>query len=188
MVDLTPEDREQIQQQVVQYKEQQLQAQKVELPVAPPSTPDGQDANEALEEALRQGANPDKKESRRVRKRIRGIWNRWRTVTLDAKSLEQEKIACQIAVERAETQSKLDKIRRDKEIAEANHWLTLNSGNLKEVGYNTESKPSMFWYSIKRCFFHITRITDNIPKLIRNLFWTGVLVIGYILLKKYGII
>lgn len=186
MIELTPEDRVQIQNQIMQHKESQVQ--KTETLIVPPATPDGRNADKDFEEALKQGATPDKKESRRIRERIKNIWKRWRTVTLDAKSLEQEKIACQIAVERAETQAKLDKIRRDKEIAEMQHWLTLNAGNLKEVGYNTESKPSMFWYGIKRCFFHITRITDNIPKLIRNLFMSSIFIIGFILLKKYGII
>jgi hypothetical protein len=185
MVELTPEDREQIQHQIVQYKEQKLQEQKNPLPVAPPSTPDGLGANEALEEALKQGANPDKKEARRVKKRIKGIWNNWRTITLDAKSLEQEKIACQIAIERAETQAKLDKIRREEEVAEAQHWLELNKGNLEEIDANTTSKPHKAWYNLRRFCHHITKITDNVPKVFKNLFWIGVVIVGILLTRRF---
>lgn len=186
MVELSEEDREEIQNQITEYKANQVA--KPANPIAVPMTPDGQDANQALDEAIKQQATPDKKEARRVKKKIKGIWRNWRTTTLDAKSLEIEKLACQISVERAETKAKLDKIRREEEAAEVKHWLSLNAGNLEEVEMNTNSKPSKFWYGFRRGFHHITKLTNNIPRIFKNLFWIGILVVGLVLLKHFNVL
>lgn len=186
MVELSDEDREQIENQITEYKANQVT--KVPETITVPMTPDGQNANQALDEALKEQATPDKKEARRVKKKIKGIWRNWRTATLDAKSLEIEKLACQISIERAETKAKLDKIRREEEAAEVNHWLSLNTGNLEEVEMNTNSKPSKFWYNFRRGFHHITKLTNNIPKIFKNLFWIGILVVGLVLLKHFNVL
>lgn len=187
MSELTQEDREAIAQQIVEYKSQQNAVTKP-APVAVPMPPDGQQANEALDEAIKAQSTPDKREERKVKKKIKGIWHKWRITALDAKSLEVEKIACQIAIERAETQQKLDTIRREEEIANAEHWLKLNKGNLEEIDANTTSRPSKFWYGLRRCFHHVTKLTNSIPKIFKNLFWIGVLVIGLVLLKHWNVL
>ena len=183
-MELTDQDREEIQNQIAEYKASQPAQRSIAAPVAP----NGENAAEALDHIITEESIPNKRENRKFRKKIRSIWSKWRNTTLDAKALEEEKVACQIAIERAETQAKLDKVKREEEKAKVQHWLDLNAGNLEEVGLNTKSKPSIFWYSIKRGFFYITKITDNIPKLIRNLFWGGVLILGVVLLKKFNII
>lgn len=186
MVELTTEDREQIDNQIAEFKENQLTAPSTTVSV--PMTPDGQQANKALDEAIQSQANPDRKESRRIRNKIKGIWRRWRTTALDAKSLEVEKIACQIEIERAKTKQALAKIRRDEELANAQHWLALNKGNLEDIDANTISKPNMFWYCLRRMFHHITKLTNNVPKIIKNLFWIGAIVVGLVLLKNFHVI
>lgn len=183
-MELTDQDREEIQNQIAEYKANQPAQRSIATPLAP----NGANATEDLNRIITEESNPDKREEKKFRKKIRSIWSKWRNTTLDAKALEEEKIACQIAIERAEAQAKLNKVKREEEKAEVQHWLDLNAGNLEEVGLNTKSKPSLFWYSIKRCFFYITKITDNIPKLIRNLFWGGVIILGVVLLKKFNII
>lgn len=186
MVELTEQDREEIQNQIVQYQEQAITQVPVQLCV--PTTPDGKQANKALDEALENEATPDKKEARRVKKKIKGIWRKWRTTALDSKSLEVEKIACQIEIERTEAQAKLNEIRRKEEVAEVEHWLKLNQGNLEEVEMNTVSRPSKFWYGFRRGFHHITKLTNNIPKIFKNLFWIGILIVGLVLLKHFNVL
>lgn len=185
MTELTSEDRELIQQQIVAYKEQQPVACP---PTNLPKTPDGREINKDLEDAINQESIPNKREAHSIKRKIRGIWRRWRTVTLDAKSLETEKYACQIKIERAEAQAKLNEIRRANELKQLEHWLNMHRGNLQEINYNANSKPSMFWYHLKRTFFYITNLTDTVPKLIKNLFFGGMLVLILVLLKRYGII
>lgn len=187
-MELTPEERAEIQNQIVLYKAQQelattepeASAPAITVPKAPS---DNVDSN-ALEQAIQEEANPSKLEKHKFKKRIRGLWNRWRTTTLDAKSLEIEKVACQIAIERAKTQQQLNEIKRQEQLAEAKHWLELNKGNLEDIGANTTSRPSMFWYGLRRGFHHITKLTNNIPRIIRNLFWVGILIVGLIILKQ----
>lgn len=185
--ELTPEDREHIQNQIVEYKRQQLTTtseSKVSVPIAP----DGQRANQALDEAIKEQSTPNKREARRVKNKIKGIWRKWRTTALDAKSLEVEKIACQIETERAETQQRLNKIKREEELARTEHWLKLNKGNLEDIDANTASKPSMFWYGLRRGFHHITKLTNNVPKIIRNLFWIGAIALALVFLKKFNVL
>lgn len=186
MAELTEQDREEIQNQITEYKANAISASQSQITV--PLTPDGQQANKALDEALAAQSTPDKHEEKRVKKRIKGIWRKWRTTALDAKTLEIEKIACQIEIERTETQAKLNQIKRDEHKAAVMHWLELNRGNLEEIDANTTSKPSMFWYGLRRGFHHITKLTNNIPKIIKNLFWIGVLVIGLVLLKVWHVL
>lgn len=184
MVELTPEDREDIQNQIAEYKQNQVTVATNNVPI----TPDGKNADEDLNQALSAGSTPDKLERRRIRSKIKGIWRKWRTTTLDAKTLEIEKFACQIELERAETQAKLNELRRKDEIAEAEHWLALNKGNLEDIDANTTSRPSMFWYSVRRGCHHITKLTNNIPKIFKNLFWIGAVIIGLILLKHFNVL
>ena len=185
--ELTPEDREHIQNQIVEYRQQQLasaSAHKVSVPI----TPDGQQANQALDEAIKEQSTPNKREARRVKNKIKGIWRKWRTTALDAKALEVEKIACQIEIERAKTQQQLNKIKREEQLAKAEHWLKLKKGNLEDMDANPTSKPSMFWYALRRGFHHITKLTNNVPKIIRNLFWIGAIVLVLIILKKFNVL
>lgn len=184
-MELTQEDREHIENQIALYK---AQAPTVPVQISVPIAPTGQDANQDLDRIIEEEATPNKREARKFRKLIRNVWSRWRKTALDAKALEQEKIACQIAIERAKAQAELDEVRREEEIKELEHWLQLNRGNLEEVGYNTKSKPSRFWYAIKRGFFYLTSWTDSVPKLIKNTFWGILLVIAIILLKKFNVL
>lgn len=185
--ELTQEDREEIQNQIAVYQEQQLASTSTQK-VSVPTTPDGKSANEDLEQAIQDQATPTKHEAHKIRNKIKGIWHKWRVTALDAKSLEIEKIACQIAVERAETQQRLDSIRREEELAEAEHWLALNKGNLEDIDANTTSKPSKFWYNIRRGCYHITKLTNNIPKIFKNLFWIGAVILGLVLLKNFNVL
>lgn len=191
-VELTSEDREEIQNQIIQVRQSESLRHISEKPngnaVTVPATPDTSSGNEALDEAIREQATPDKREEHRVKRKIRGIWKNWRTTALDAKSLEIEKIACQIAVERARTKAELNAIKRDEEIKKAEHWLALNKGNLEDIDANTTSRPSKFWYGLRRGFHHITKLTANVPKIIKNLFWIGALILGIVLLKVYNVL
>lgn len=187
MEELTQEDREKIQQQIVEYKQTAVST-NVQPSISVPITPDGKVANEDLDKAIQNQATPDKHEAHKIKNKIKGIWHKWRVTALDAKSLEIEKIACQISIERAKTQQELDRIRREEEFAEAEHWLALNKGNLEEIEANTTSKPSPFWYNIRRCCHHVTKITNNVPKLFRNLFWIGAVIIGLLLLKRFNVL
>ena len=179
MLQLTSQDREEIQAQIVKYKNEHI-----DLPISPT----GQNEDSSLNQALKDGSMPNKKESKRIKRKIRGLWNNWRTTTLDAKSLEVEKIACEIAIQRAETKAKLNKIRREQEIAQTEHCLKLNEGNLQDIKYNTKSKPNMFWYGINRCLYHIARTTDNVPKILKNLLGFGVIILAIVLLKKFNVL
>ena len=187
MPELTEQDREEIQNQIVAYQQEQTLVKKEE-PILVPKAPDGQDANEALDKAIKEQATPGKHEERKIKQKIRGIWRKWRTTALDAKALEVEKIACQIAIERAETQHKLDRIRREEKVEKAEHWLKLNKGNLEDIDANTISRPSRFWYCLRRGFHHVTKLTNNVPKIIKNLFWIGVLAVVLVLLKHWNVL
>lgn len=189
MAELTQEDREEIRSLIIEEQTAALTASSDEShAISIPTAPDGQNANTDLDEAIKAASTPDKREAHRIKNKIRGIWRKWRTTALDAKSLEVEKIACQIEIERAETQQKLNKIKREEEVAETEHWLLLNKGNLQDIDANTTSKPSMFWYGLRRGFHHITKLTNNIPKIFKNLFWIGVLILGLIILKSVHVL
>lgn len=189
MVNLTQEDRENIQNQITVYKQQSVANTVSEnKTITISKTPDGRDAEEDINTAFASEANPNKKEQRKLKHKIRNIWRKWRSATLDAKALEAEKIACQIAIERAETQARLNAVRRQEEKAETEHWLALNKGNLEDLGYNTTSKPSKFWYNINRGCYHITKTSGHIPKFILNLLLVGAIIVAIILLKKYNVL
>ena len=177
---LTDQDREQIQNQIALIQAAQV---KPSVPVAP-----AQNAAQAFEKVLEEQSTPSATEEKRVKKKIRKLWGFWRRTALDSKSLEIEKIACQIEIERAETKAKLDNIKREQKVAANDHWLRLNAGNLRDIGYNTDSKPSLFWYCLKRMMFHITKLTTDVPKVIFNLFWIGLIILAITILKKVGVI
>lgn len=187
-MELTEQDREQIQNQIVALKAanalQVAQAIQPSLPLAP----NGQDESIRLNEALTKAATPNKSEEKTVKKQMKKLWGFWRKTTLDSKSLEIEKVACQIAIERAETKAKLAAIKREQEVEKHKHWLKLNEGNLKDIGYNTESKPSIVWYGLKRMMFHIAKLTTDVPKIIFNTFWVALVILAFILLKNFGVI
>lgn len=183
---LTAEERIEIQQQITAYKEQEVIVAKEKLNVIP--VPDNSKSDAVLDAVIANEATPDKKEVHKLRNKIRGIWAKYRITTLDAKALEAEKIACKIEVERTKAQAELNAIRRSEEASEVNHWVSLNKGNLEEVGMNTTSKPSRFWYALRRGCHHITKLTSNVPKIIANLFLIGVLIIGLIVLKQFNVI
>ena len=188
MSELTQQDREAIQNQIELYRENELQAIEAQKSLEIPNAPNGVDIDGNLSQAINDEATPSKIEAHRIRLKIKGLWHRWRVTTLDAKSLEVEKLACQISVERAKTKAQLSEIHREEELANARHWLTLNKGNLEEIEANTTSKPNILWYGLRRGFHHITKLTTNVPKIIKNLFWVGTIIIALILLKHFNII
>ena len=185
-MELTEQDREQIKNQIalVKAEAQPLQEVKPSIPLAP----NGQDESKNLDEALTKAGTPNKSEEKNIKKQMKKLWGFWRRTTLDSKSLEIEKIACQIAIERAQTKAKLATIKREQQVEKRKHWLNLNEGNLEEVGYNTKSKPSIIWYGLKRMMFHITKLTTDIPKIILNTFWVGLVILAFVLLKTFGVI
>ena len=178
-MELTEQDREQIQKQIAA-----IQSAQSKIPLAP----DGQNAQQSFNQALTEASKPDLSEQIQVKKKMKKLWGFWRQTALDSKSLEIEKIACQIEIERAETAAKLAEIKRAEEIRKHQHWLDLNRGNLKDIGYNTESKPSMFWYNIKRAMFHIAKLTTDVPKIILNLFLIGFIILIIVILNNIGVI
>ena len=147
-MELTPEERAEIQNQIMLYKAQQeLSTTKTEestQSIVVPKAPSDAVDSSALDQDIQKESNPSKLEKHKFKKRIRGLWNRWRITALDAKSLEIEKVACQIAIERAQTQQRLNEIKRQEQLAEAKHWLELNKGNLEDIGANTTSSHSMY--------------------------------------------
>jgi hypothetical protein len=179
-MELTEQDREQIQKQIAEIKA----LQESRLPLAP----NGQDENQNLEKALTAVSIPNKLEEKAIKKKMKKLWGFWRNTALDSKSLEIEKIACQIELERAQTEAKLATIKREQEIAAHQHWLKLNEGNLKDIGYNTESKPNLLWYGLKRMLYHITKLTTDVPKVVSDFFWIGYFILAIIILKTFGVI
>lgn len=173
--ELTPDERAEVQEYINNYE-------------LIPTAPSGEQGIQEVENILKEEGQPTEKESKKLRNRIRGLWNRWRHLFLDSKSLELEKTACAIQIERAETKLKLLDL-RNKTIAEKDRaWLERHKGNLEEIGFNTSSKPHIFWYSLKRGFFYITSLTDSVPKVIKNLFWVGVIGLAFILLKYFNVL
>lgn len=176
---LTPEDRAEVQEYIEEYKKHNDIA-----PVAPNG---GQGITE-VEDILQEEKVPTKKESKKLRNKIHNLWQRWRNLFIDSKSLELEQTACKIQIERAETKLKLLAI-KNKTIAEKDKaWLERHKGNLEEINFNTTSRPNLFWYSLKRGFFYITSLTDSVPKVIKNLFFVGVIGLVLILLKYFNVL
>lgn len=150
-----------------------------------PTTPDGQ-INEEIEEALHQEKAPDKKETKRIKKRFRSIWNDYRSNvfdTLDAKNYAEY---CEIRKKTAETEKELMQIENEKEEIKARHWLKMHKGNLEEIGYNTESMPNKYFYAMDRYVFYLKNRFKNIPKLTWYIL-AGVLGIGVVVLLALGI-
>ena len=131
------------------------------LPVAP----NGETAAKALGDKLDQGKMPDKNENKKIDKKIKRIWGNYRHNVLEQIDLENFKKFCELEQIRADNDKKLAKIKRDKDWEEREYWLKTNKGNLEEIGYNTESKPNLFWYRINRGIWYLRKTFSNIPKL-----------------------
>jgi hypothetical protein len=130
-----------------------------------PTAPNG-DNPTSINDALEQEKDPDKKEQKRIKKRFRNIWNDYRSNvfdTLDAKNYAEY---CEIRKQTAETEKELMLIENEKEEIKAKHWLKMHEGNLKEIGYNTESMPNRVFYSIDRFIFYLKNGFNNIPKMV----------------------
>ena len=150
-----------------------------------PTAPDGK-TTETIDNALEQEKTPDKKEQKRIKKRFRNIWNDYRTNvfdTLDAKNYAEY---CEIRKKTAETEKELMQIENEKEEIKAKHWLKMHKGNLEEIGYNTESMPNKYFYSIDRYIFYLKNRCKNIPKFT---WWIlcGLVGIGIVILMALGI-
>ena len=152
------------------------------LPVAP----DGKDIKAEVEQLLEESKDPDKREKKRVKNRVKNIWSRYRSNVLGKFDLQNYKDYCQIEIETAETESKLREIQQQREKQEAQHWLDMNKGNLAEIGYNTESKPSKFWYGLNRGLWYFKKTCSNIPKTTWYVL-CGILGIGVIVLMALGL-
>lgn len=134
-----------------------------------PITPTGEAVEEDLSEAIDEGKMPDIKEQKKLKKRIKGIWGAYRDNVLGHLDLKNFQDYCDLKIKTAETEQKLRKIEMEREIDEANHWLKMHEGNLKEIGYNTESMPSRFFYSLDRFIFYLKNGFNNIPKMVWKL-------------------
>ena len=143
------------------------------------------------DDALRQTFNdeqlPDIKEQKK--RKVRKIWNNYRKNALESIDLENYKKYCELQEIKAETDKKLAKIKRDKEKEEVEHWLLMHQGHLKEINYNTESKPSGFWYKLNRGIWYLRKTFDNIPKLVWKALLSAlgvtVLIVMVVLLTRY---
>lgn len=142
--------------------------------------------DDKIKEQFQEEQLPDKKETKKIKKRIRSIWNDYRNNALDQISLENYKKYCELQVIKAESDKKLAEIKRDKEKEEAQHWLEMHKGNLKEIGYNTESVPNKYFYAIDRYIFYIKNRCKNIPKLTWYIL-VGILGIGVVILMAIGL-
>lgn len=145
-----------------------------------PTAPDGKD-NASIDVALEQEKIPDKKEQKRIKKRFKNVWKDYRSNvfdTLDAKNYAEY---CEIRKKTAETEKELMQIKNEKEEIKVKHWLKMHEGNLKEIGYNTESMPSKYFYSIDRYIFYLKNRCKNIPKftwwILCGLFGVGVVIL-----------
>ena len=150
-----------------------------------PTAPNGE-YNKDIDNALEQEKNPNKKEQKRIKKRFRNIWNDYRSNvfdTLDAKNYAEY---CEIRKKTAETEKELIQIENEKEEIRARHWLKMHKGNLEEIGYNTESMPNKYFYSVDRYIFYLKNRCKNIPKFT---WWIlcGIFGIGLVILMALGI-
>ena len=152
------------------------------LPVAP----NGEKVDEVVNTALDNEKIPDKKEEKEIKKKIRKIWGNYRNNVLSQIDLENYKKFCELEEIRAESDMKLARIKRAKEKEEAEHWLEMHKGNLKEIGYNTESVPNKYFYSMDRLVFYLKNRFKNIPKITWYIL-AGVLGIGIVILMALGI-
>ena len=176
---LTPEERAEVQGYITEYIQQNDIT-----PVAPSG---GQGITEVTN-ILEEEKNPTKKESKKLRSKMRGLWQRWRNLFIDSKSLELEQTACKIQIERAETKLKLLDLKNKTIAAKDTAWIARHKGNLEEINFNTTSRPNLFWYGLKRGFFYITSLTDSVPKIIKNLFFVGGIGLVLILLKYFNVL
>ena len=153
-----------------------------------PATPTGEAVEEDLSEAIDNGKMPDIKEQKKLKKRIKGIWGAYRNNVLGHLDLKNFQDYCDLKIKTAETEQKLRKIEMEREIDEANHWLKMHEGNLKEIGYNTESMPSKYFYSIDRYIFYLKNRFRNIPKftwwILCGLLGVGVVIAGAVVIAK----
>lgn len=130
--------------------------------------------DEALQRKFEEEKLPDAKEERKIKKTIRKIWGNYRKNALESIDLENYKKYCELQEMKAETDKKLSKLKREREKEEAEHWLMMHNGHLKELGFNSESKPNIFWYGLNRGVWYLKKTFENIPKIVWKLLVSGV--------------
>ena len=145
--------------------------------------------DEALKQTFDEQQLPDIKEQKKIKRKVRKIWNNYRKNALESIDLENYKKYCELQEIKAETDKKLAKLKREKEKEEADHWLMMHKGHLEEIKYNTQSKPCGFWYKLNRGIWYLRKTFDNIPKLVWKILLAGIgisaLVIMVLLVGKY---
>ena len=153
------------------------------------SLPVDQINDEALKQTFNNEQLPDIKEQKKIKRKVRKIWDNYRKNALESIDLENYKKYCELQEIKAESDKKLAKIKREKEKEEAQHWLEMHKGHLEEIKYNTESKPSLFWYKMNRGIWYLRKTFENIPKLVWKILLTGVgitaLIIMVVLTTRY---
>lgn len=151
-----------------------------------PTAPNGEKVDNLLNQKLEEEKLPDEKEDKRIKKKIKRIWKHYRNNVLDTIDLENYKTFCDLEIQRAETESRLAKIKREREKDEAEHWLDMHKGNLEDIGYNTKSVPNKYFYAIDRYVFYLKNRCKNIPKIT---WWIlcGIVGIGIVILMALGI-
>lgn len=152
------------------------------LPVAPDGTND-----QSVYKVLEQGSTPDKKEKRRIGRRVKRIWNNWRSNVLEQINIENYRKYCELEVLKYQTESKLREEKHKREKEDSQHWLEMHKGNLIEIGYNVDSIPNKYYYSLERWLFYFKKRCSSIPKLIWYI-GAGLLGIGTIILATIGIL
>lgn len=134
-----------------------------------PTTPTGDSVEDDLAKAIDDQKLPDKKEQKKLKKRIKGIWGAYRDNVMGKLDLKNYQDYCDIKIKTAETEQRLREIEMEREKAEAKHWLKMHEGNLKEIGYNTESMPAKYFYAVDRYIFYLKNRFKNIPKFVWRL-------------------
>ena len=138
------------------------------------SLPTDQIDDDALRQTFDDEQLPDIKEQKKIKRKVRKIWDNYRKNALESIDLENYRKYCELQEIKAESDKKLAKLKREKEKEEAEHWLIMHSGHLKEINYNTESKPCGFWYKLNRGIWYLRKTFDNIPKLVWKILLTGI--------------
>lgn len=148
--------------------------------------PTEQIQDEALKQTFEDEKLPDEKEKKKIIKKVKRIWGNFRSNTLEEIDLENYKKFCELKEIKAEHESKLQKIKFNKQKEKAEHWLEMHKGNLEEIGYNTTSMPNKYFYAKDRYIHYMNNTMKRIPK------WTwyilcGVAGVALIVLMALGI-
>lgn len=147
---------------------------------------DSKETQEGLKQEFNKEKTPDKQEQKQIKNKVRNILSGYRYNKLEEIDVANYRKFCELAEIRAESDKKLDKIKREKEWDEIQYWLKKNKGNLEEIKYNTESKPNVFWYGLNRGIWYMRKTFSNIPRLTWYIL-AGACGIGLMILMAFGI-